>query len=240
MPASRADTAGGLALQAGDVGPAGGFAGNLLASSPNVAGVRPATTRHGDLPAPIADSVPPPAPVPEKVTPPPREPVSERQTSRDALLPVASPTGNSDTTNYAVAADDTAVVQAAETLRHFADWTQTDPQRLRALNKLHKNAMVTQGKRIKLDLSKVTAAQFVAARRQYHHRLQESFFATHRIAGTETYAVKRGDSLWTIGQQRRTALPLWLVAEYNPDVNFNDMHPGTPITLPQVVDINRQ
>jgi membrane-bound lytic murein transglycosylase D len=155
------------------------------------------------------------------------------------LLPVASPTGSSDTTNYEVAADNTAIVQAAETLGHFADWTEVGSQTLRALNKLHKNAMVTQGKKIRLDFSKVTPAQFVAARREYHRHLQESFFAAHRIAGTETYAVKRGDSLWTIAQQR-TDMPVWLVAQYNPDVNFNDMHPGTSITLPQVVGINRQ
>jgi membrane-bound lytic murein transglycosylase D len=69
--------------------------------------------------------------------------------------------------------------------------------------------------------------------------LQEAFFSTHRIAGTESYPVKRGESLWTIGQQH-SDLPVWLIAEYNPDVNFNDIKPGTTITLPKVVDINRQ
>jgi membrane-bound lytic murein transglycosylase D len=124
-------------------------------------------------------------------------------------------------------------------LGHFADWAQVDSQALRALNKLHKNAMVTQGRKIKLNLSRVSAAEFVAARLEYHRRLQETFFAGHRIAGTETYAIKRGDSLWTIAQQHAD-LPIWLVAQYNPDVNFNDMRPGTSITLPQVVAINRQ
>jgi membrane-bound lytic murein transglycosylase D len=138
-----------------------------------------------------------------------------------------------------VGANDTVIVQAAETLGHFADWTQVDSQSLRALNKLHKNAMVTQGKKLKLDLSKVSAAQFEEARRAYHHHLQETFFAGYRIAGTETYAVKRGDSLWIISQQH-AGLPVWLVAQYNPDVNFNDMRPGTTLTLPQVVAINRQ
>jgi hypothetical protein len=31
-----------------------------------------------------------------------------------------------------------------------------------------------------------------------------------------------------------------LVTEYNPDVNFDEMRPGTLITLPQVAPINRQ
>jgi hypothetical protein len=33
---------------------------------------------------------------------------------------------------------------------------------------------------------------------------------------------------------------VWLVAQYNPDVDFNDMRLGTAITLPRVVPINRQ
>ncbi len=68
-----------------------------------------------------------------------------------------SPTGSSDTTDYEVGADNTAIVQAAETLGHFADWTQVDSQTLRLLNKLHKNGMVPLGKKIKLNLSKVSA-----------------------------------------------------------------------------------
>jgi membrane-bound lytic murein transglycosylase D len=231
-PASRAEIAGGAPIIAAATGVA-------AVPAPSSGTPEPAA-----LPAPLAQAVPPPGAVPpaaapEKVARPPKEPVSARQTESNALLPVASPTGNSDTTDYGVGPGDTVIVQATETLGHFADWTAVDSQALRALNRLHKNAMVTQGRRIKLDLSRVSAADFVVARREYHRRLQETFFAGHRIAGTETYAVKRGDSLWTIAHQHAD-LPLWLVAQYNPDVNFNDMRPGTAITLPQVVGINRQ
>src|SRR5258706_516693 len=83
--------------------------------------------------------------------------------------------GNSDTTNYEVAADNSVIVQAAETLGHFADWTRVDSRVLRTLNKLHKNAAVTQGAKLKLDFSHVAAAQFVAARREYHRGLQETY-----------------------------------------------------------------
>ena len=176
---------------------------------------------------------------PAKSPPAPREPVSARQTQSAALLPAGPPTGSSDTTDYGVSSGDTVVVQVGETLGHFADWSHVDSRELRRLNKLHKDAGVRVGRKIKLDLSKVSADAFVAARREYHHQLQEEFFASHRIAGTENYVVKRGESLWIIAQQRNE-MPVWLVAQYNPDVNFNDVRPGTQITLPRVEDINRQ
>jgi membrane-bound lytic murein transglycosylase D len=171
--------------------------------------------------------------------PPPKEPVSQRQTESAALLPAASPSGNGDATDYGVAADNTVVVQAAETLGHFADWSKVSSTLLRTLNKLHKNARVTVGHKVKLDLSRVTAAQFETARRDYHRQLQEAFFASHRIAGTENYVVKKGESLWIIAQQH-SDLPIWLVAEYNPDVDFGEVRPGATIALPRVEAINRQ
>jgi membrane-bound lytic murein transglycosylase D len=171
--------------------------------------------------------------------PPPKEPVSQRQAESASLLPAASPSGNGDNTDYSVGADNTVVVQAEETLGHFADWSKVSSASLRALNRLHKNAMVTLGHKVKLDLSQVSAAQFEAARRDYHRQLQEAFFATHRIAGTEDYVVKKGESLWIIAQQHAD-LPVWLVAEYNPDVDFGDVRPGATIALPRVEAINRQ
>lgn len=171
--------------------------------------------------------------------PPPKEPVSQRQAETTALLPAATPTGNGDSTDYAVRADDTVIVQPGETLGHFADWSKVPSASLRTLNKLHKNGGVTVGHKVKLDLSKVTADEFTAARRDYHKHLQDEFFASHKIAATETYTVKRGDSLWTIAQQHGD-LPVWLISQYNPDVNLADLHPGTSVTLPQIAAINRQ
>jgi membrane-bound lytic murein transglycosylase D len=138
-----------------------------------------------------------------------------------------------------VRADNTVIVQPGETLGHFADWAKVPSASLRTLNKLHKNAMVTVGHKVKLDLSKVSAEEFASARRDYHRHLQDEFFATHRIAETETYTVKRGDSLWIIAQQHGD-LPVWLISQYNPDVNLGDMRPGSAITLPRIAAINRQ
>jgi membrane-bound lytic murein transglycosylase D len=227
MPASRAD--------AGGAAPA-------AAPAPTA----PAPTAPG-LSAEVAASSAPATPAAEtlstpklaRLPPPPKEPVSERQAESAALLPAASPSGNGDNTDYGVGAGNTVVVQAGETLGHFADWSKVNSASLRALNKLHKNAMVTLGHKIKLDLSQVTATQFETVRRDYHRQQQEAFFAGHRISGTENYLVKKGDSLWIIAQQHGD-LPVWLVAEYNPDVDFGDVRPGTSIALPRVEAINRQ
>ncbi|MGA2342068.1 MAG: transglycosylase SLT domain-containing protein [Steroidobacteraceae bacterium] len=243
LPATRAEAAGQVpASVAANLPPPGSPAPEAMAAaspppgaSPPLAAGSPAAGTAGPQ-SPAAESA---APAAEKIAAPPREPVTRRQTESAALLPAGPPTGGTDTTDYGVAADDTVVVQVGETLGHFSDWSGVDSQRLRALNRLHKDARVTVGHRIKLDLSKVTAEQFTAARREYHHRLQEEFFAAHRIAGTESYVVKRGESLWTIAQQHAD-LPIWLVAQYNPDVNFGDIRPGTTIALPKIVDINRQ
>ncbi len=244
-PASRGEPAGATVAASAGSGSEGPVltAGTAQPSTPAPAqpSTPPTAPAHSAASEPARASAQAAGPVPaplEKPAPPPPEPVSARQTDSNALLPVAAPTGNPDTTDYGVGADDTTIVQAAETLGHFADWCQVDAQVLRALNKLHKKGMVTLGRKIKLDLSKVTAAQFVAARRDYHRQLQEAFFAAHRIAGTENYSVKRGESLWTIAQH--ADLPIWLAAQYNPDVDFSDVRPGTTITLPRVVAINRQ
>jgi membrane-bound lytic murein transglycosylase D len=240
LPASRADSAGGAASVAA-VAAAPSTATLEAPQSPALAAQAPQShapaPQAAPLPAPLAEAIPPPAAA--RIAPPPKEPVSQRQTDSNALLPVAAPTGNSDTTDYSVRADNTVIVQPGETLGHFADWSGISSQALRALNKLHKNAMVTLGHKVKLDFSRVSAEQFATARREYHHQLQEEYFAAHRIAGTENYSVKRGDSLWVIAEQHAD-LPVWLVAQYNPDVDFNDMRPGTVITLPRVAPINRQ
>ncbi|MGA2778362.1 MAG: transglycosylase SLT domain-containing protein [Steroidobacteraceae bacterium] len=170
---------------------------------------------------------------------PQKEPVAERQTEAAALLPAATPTSNTDATDYSVGADGKVVVQADETLGHFADWSATAPEDLRRLNHLNKNSSLSLGHKLRLSLARVDAAQFEAARRSYHRELQETYFASHRIAATQEYTVKHGESLWIIAHQH-SDLPLWLVAQYNPDVDFGEMRPGATITLPQVEPINRQ
>ena len=58
------------------------------------------------------------------------------------------------------------------------------------------------------------------------------YFAAHRITGSDSYVARRGDSLWSVTQ--RGGLPVWLLQQYNPDVDFAELRPGTQIVLPKV------
>ena len=63
--------------------------------------------------------------------------------------------------------------------------------------------------------------------------MQASFFAGHRITGTQVYVTKPGDSLWNV-TQRNGGLPAWLVMHYNPDVNFANLRAGVQIVIPKI------
>jgi len=140
---------------------------------------------------------------------------------------------SADPTDYSVAKDNTIVVAMAETLGHYADWLHVSAARLRQLNKLGYGKPVIVGRKVHLDFHRVTYEEFEQKRREYHQTLQASYFASHRIVGTEVYIARRGDSMWTI-TQRFAQLPVWLIQQYNPDLDLADLHPGTQIVMPRV------
>ncbi len=164
------------------------------------------------------------------------QPVSAAQAEEvsPALGPAADDAQQSaDPTDYSVSKDDTIVVATAETLGHYADWLHVSAVRLRQLNKLGYGKPVIVGHKVHLDFHRVTHEEFEQKRREYHQTLQASYFASHRIVGTEVYIARRGDSMWTI-TQRFAELPVWLIQQYNPDLDLADLHPGTQIVMPRV------
>lgn len=164
------------------------------------------------------------------------QPVSAAQAEEagPALGPAADDAQQSaDPTDYSVAKDDTIVVATAETLGHYADWLRVTPASLRKLNRMGAGRPVIVGRKIKLDFRRVPHDAFEQKRREYHQTLQASYFASHRILGTEVYLARRGDSMWTI-TQRFTDVPVWLLQQYNPDLDFADLRPGTQIVMPRV------
>jgi len=164
-----------------------------------------------------------------------REPVSASQAEElsPALGPVSVSQGLADSIDYQVRDDGSIRVEATETLGQYADWLQIPTQKLRNVNKLKAKQPVLLGQKLNLDYSRVSREAFEQVRRDYHAKLQGEFFVQHRIAGTEVYIVRRGDSLWTM-TQKFSNLPIWLLRQYNPDTDLSDLRAGTQVVMPRV------
>ncbi|HEV2443449.1 MAG TPA: transglycosylase SLT domain-containing protein [Steroidobacteraceae bacterium] len=167
------------------------------------------------------------------------QPVSAAEA--DEISPSLGPSDGSsqsaDPTDYSVARNGTIQIAAAETLGHYADWLGIRAADLRRINHMRFRQQVIVGHRIRLDFRRVPTEEFEARRRQYHQGLEASYFAAHRIVGTEQYVAQRGDSLWTL-TQRFSQQPLWLLREYNPDTDFTDLRPGTQLVVPRIEDVS--
>src|SRR5436853_613508 len=166
------------------------------------------------------------------------QPVSAAQAEAigPALGPALDAEQNADPIDYSVAHDESIPVTGDETLGHYADWLGVSTAHVREINHLRFGRRVLIGQHIRLDFRKVSHEAFEARRREYHRELQASFFAAHRIVGTELYVARPGDSLWTL-TQRATQMPLWLVQQYNPDVDLADLRAGTQIVMPRVEEV---
>ena len=138
---------------------------------------------------------------------------------------------SADPSDYSVSRDNTIEIQASETLGHYADWLGIRAWDIRRLNNMAFRDPVIIGNRLRLDFSKVNIAEFERARREFHSTLQQEFFASYRIQNVETYEVRRGDNISTIAR-RRYSSPIWLVRQYNPDLDFNRIQIGQPIVFP--------
>ncbi len=157
---------------------------------------------------------------------------AQAQAQGPALLADTGAPASADPIDYGVDSSDRVVVVAAETIGHYADWLNVPAAQLRALNGMHGHSNVLIGRRFKLAFTRVTRAQFEERRRDYHRQLQTEYFAAHRITGSEVYVARHGDSLWSVTQ--RGTMPVWLLQQYNPDVDFAVLRPGTRIVLPRI------
>lgn len=167
------------------------------------------------------------------------QPTSERPIPGPEALPPAGenlPTDidlSADPSDYTVAANNTIEIQAAETLGHYAEWLDIRASDLRRINKLRYGTPLATGERLKLTFQEVGKEEFEQRRRDFHASLQSAFFENHQISGSEAYVVKSGDSLWSLTQPR-TEIPLWLMRQYNPDVDFSRLQPGDSLQRPLI------
>ena len=163
------------------------------------------------------------------------EPVSEREAEEigPALVPGTQAAASADPGDYSVHDGDMIVVQAAETLGHYAEWLDVRASQLRKLNRMSFATPVVVGRKVKLDFSRITPDQFEAKRAEYHRQLQEAFFTQFRIKDTSTHVIKPGESIWVLAQQRYN-IPIWLLRQYNPDLDLGSLKPGAKLVIPIV------
>ena len=144
----------------------------------------------------------------------------------------------SDPADYTVSDDLTIEVQASETLGHYADWLDLRASRLREINKLKFGKPVVVGNRILLDFSVISIKQFETRRIAFQKNLQEEFFTQYRIESTYQHTIKTGESLWVLAL-RKFKVPVWLLRQHNPDVNFNRIRAGVVIVAPKLIEVER-
>ena len=158
----------------------------------------------------------------------------ESEVVSDSVPVEPQPALSADPADYKVAAEASIEVQAAETLGHYADWLDIRASRLRRLNGLRFGQPLVIGRRITLDFSKVDREAFEQLRLGHHQSLQTSYFDRHHIVATRTHRVTTGDSLWLLAT-RDYRIPLWLLRQYNPDVDFGTyLPPGVTLSIPVV------
>jgi membrane-bound lytic murein transglycosylase D len=161
-------------------------------------------------------------------------PESEREAEEigPALVPGTQAAASADPSDYTVNGN-VILVQAAETLGHYAEWLGVRASQLRQLNRISFATPVIIGRKVKLDFSKVTPDQFEARRAEYHRALQEAFFTQFRLKGTSDHVIKRGESVWVLAQQRYN-IPIWLLRQYNPDLDLGALQSGARLVIPLV------
>ncbi len=138
-----------------------------------------------------------------------------------------------DPSDYSVSTTNAITVQALETLGHYADWLEIPTQRLRDVNSLPFREAVVLGQNLTLDFGRIDAPTFEQRRRAYHQQIQSDFFATYQIEDIESHVIKPGESLWILAA-RRYNVPVWLLRQYNPDLNFDRIQAGAVVRFPRL------
>lgn len=184
------------------------------------------TAEAATLPEPKPEPAPELAPEPEPVVVAAIEPVAA------ASVPAGAP-GSAD---FLRVEGDRVIVEAGETLGHFADWLQVTPQHLVRLNKLKPRRPIQVGQSLRLDFAKVTPDVFQQRRLEYHKGIEEDFFGSFRVANTLEHKLKPGETLWLLSH-KKYAVPGWLIRRYNPDVDLGKLVPGVVLVIPIVEKI---
>jgi membrane-bound lytic murein transglycosylase D len=135
--------------------------------------------------------------------------------------------------DYAIHANDRITVQATETLGHYAEWLEIRASQLRAINGMRYGQDLVIGRPLRLDLSHVAPEEFERRRLEYHRSLQEEFFDAYVVTSTERHVLRQGDTIWELAT-REYRVPVWLLRQYNPDLDFAALPAGVAMVVPVI------
>ena len=193
-----------------------------VAAADLTAALAPAVLANGE-PAPVAESD-------EAADDEPAD-VNALSSEQDTLA--------ADPSDYTVGTANQITVQALETLGHYAEWLDIPTQRLRDLNSLSFREAVVLGQTLSLDFARIDAPTFEQRRRAYHQQLQSDFFAAYQIQEIDSHTIKPGESLWILAA-RTYNVPVWLLRQYNPDLDLDRIQPGVVVKFPRLKAIAAQ
>ncbi len=200
--------------------------------------VAPATTGDSAATNAVAN-LPAEAEMPTESAAATAEPLTEAaaEEAGPGLVPGVQSAASADPADYSVANDQTIAVLGAESLGQLAHWLGVDTARLRQLNHLKPKAPLVMGRRLKVELRGVTAGDFERQRTTWHRALQAAYFTQYRIVGTDRHQMRVGESLWSLTLQH--GVPVWLLQQYNPDLDFGTVKVGMEVILPRVLASDR-
>lgn len=152
-------------------------------------------------------------------------PIPAATESAMAASPIETqPALAADPADYSVADDGSIEIQINETLGHYAEWLDLSSDHLREINNLDDKQQLIVGRRLKLEFSHATEGRFEQARIAFHQSLQLQYFRRSRIVGVLEHAIIAGDNLWMLAIQQYR-IPMWLLRQYNPDINVDSVLP---------------
>jgi membrane-bound lytic murein transglycosylase D len=124
-------------------------------------------------------------------------------------------------------------VEIEETIGHYAEWLGVRAAEIRHLNAIPYGQVIHIGQQLKIPLGRATKEAFEEQRFEYHKELVEDFFSSYRIEAVQVYCIKKGDTLWTLANEK-FELPLWLIRRYNPDTDLARLIPSRNLQIPVV------
>jgi membrane-bound lytic murein transglycosylase D len=145
-----------------------------------------------------------------------------------------------DPSDYGVRLSDNSIeIQATETLGHYADWLGVNSADIRRWNNLNARRPVVVGNRLILNFSSRNVQEFELKRRQYHIAQQEDFFRNYRIQELDQYTIAANDNISTLARQKYS-VPLWLLRQYNPDMDFSTLKIGQKVVFPVLESVQAE